>query len=101
MKINTLTNAAKVPFDVEGYLMHTSATLEVIHLCLQPGQAIPPHSNPIDIVACLVEGEATLQTDKIQVKLELYAVVEIEKDVERGFTNNGKSEARLLIMKKF
>jgi len=101
MKINTLTNAAKVPFDVEGYLMHTSASLEVIHLCLQPGQAIPPHSNPIDIVACLVEGEATLQTDKIQVKLELYAVVEIEKDVERGFTNNGKSEARLLIMKKF
>jgi len=100
MKINTLTNAAKVPFDVEGYLMHTSASLEVIHLCLQPGQAIPPHSNPIDIVACLVEGEATLQTDKIQVKLELYAVVEIEKDVERGFTNNGKSEARLLIMKK-
>ena len=100
MKINTLTNAAKVPFDVEGYLMHTSATLELIHLCLQPGQAIPPHSNPIDIVACLVEGEATLQTDKIQVKLELYAVVEIEKDVERGFTNNGKSEARLLIMKK-
>ncbi len=100
MKLNTLTNAAKVPFDVEGYLMHTSASLEVIHLCLQPGQAIPPHSNPIDIVACLVEGEATLHTDKIQVKLELYAVVEIEKDVERGFTNNGKSEARLLIMKK-
>ena len=101
MKIITLTSAPKVPFDIEGYVMYTSAPLEVIHLCLQPGQAIPQHLNPFDVVACLVEGEVTLLIGKKQVKLGLYDVVEIEKVAERGFTNFGTMEARLLILKKF
>jgi quercetin dioxygenase-like cupin family protein len=101
MKIITLTSAPKVPFDLEGYVMYTSAPLEVIHLCLQPGQAIPQHLNPFDVVACLVEGEVTLLMGEKQVKLEMYAVAEIEKDAERGFINYGTTEARLLILKKF
>lgn len=101
MKISTLTSAPKVAFDLEGYIMHTSDSLEVIHLCLQSGQAIPQHTNPFDVVACLVEGKVTLITGEEEVKLELYNVAEIEKDVERGFTNKGAEDARLLILKKF
>ena len=101
MKINTLTSAPKVPFNLDGYIMHTSDSLEVIHLCLQPNQAIPQHTNSFDVIACLIEGEATLLTGENQIRLGLYEVAEIEKDTERGFTNTGISEARLLILKKF
>jgi quercetin dioxygenase-like cupin family protein len=101
MRINTLKTAPKVRFNIEGYVMHTSASLEVIHLCLQPGQAIPLHSNPFDVVACLVEGEATLLMGEKQVKLGLYDMAEIEKDDERGFLNSGILETRILILKKF
>jgi quercetin dioxygenase-like cupin family protein len=101
MKISTLTSAPKVQFNLEGYIMHTSDSLEVIHLCLQPGQAIPQHTNQFDVIACLVEGEVTLLTGDKQVKLNVHNVAEIEKGAERGFTNTGILEARLLILKKF
>jgi quercetin dioxygenase-like cupin family protein len=99
MNITSLTNAPKVPFDLEGYIMHTSYTLEVIHLCLKPGQSIPQHANPFDVVACLVSGEVTIHIGDDQRVLSLYDVVEVEKSINRGFTNNGSAEARLLIMK--
>jgi quercetin dioxygenase-like cupin family protein len=100
MKKISLSEAPKVPHNLEGYIMHSSSTLEVIHLCLQPGQIIAQHPNPFDVVACVVAGEVELNMGKDQTKLSLYDVVEIEKQADRGFTNKGTSEARLLILKK-
>ena len=100
MKIISLSEARKVPFDFEGYIMHSTETLEVIHLCLKPGQIIPQHKNPFDVVACLIEGEVVLETGENQYVLSLFDVAELEKDTERGFTNNGTSDARLIILKK-
>ena len=100
MNTISLSEAPRVPFELEGYIMHSSSSLEVIHLCLQPGQKIEQHSNPFDVVVCVIEGEATLHIDNIQTRLALYDVAEVEKSVERGFTNNFASETRLLILKK-
>lgn len=100
MKLVTLSEAPKVPFNLEGYIMHSSSALEIIHLCLQPGQDIPQHANAFDVVASVIKGEVTLKIAENHIKLNLYDVVEVEKTVERGFINNGTSEARLLIMKK-
>lgn len=97
----SLKNAPKVPFNLEGYIMHTSPSLEVIHLCLKPGQEIAQHANPFDVVVCLITGEVTLHIGKDQIVISDYDVIEVEKNAERGFTNNGTSEARLLILKKF
>lgn len=101
MKNVTLSNAPKVPFDLEGFIMHSSATLEVIHLCIQPGQNIPQHANPFDVVACVIEGEVILNTGEDHTRLRLYDAVEIEKDLARGFSNDNTALARLLILKKF
>ncbi len=100
MKIVSLTDAPKVPSGLDGHIMHSSDKLQVIHLCLQPGQNIPQHPNPFDAVACLIEGEVVLNAGKDQFRLTLYDVVEIAKNTDRGFSNQSASEARLLIMKK-
>jgi len=99
-KIVSITDAPKAPFDLEGYKMHTSSALEVIHLCLKPGQSIPQHTNPFEVVASLIAGEVTLHLGNDEHILSMYDVVEIEKDVNRGFTNYSTTEARLIIMKK-
>jgi quercetin dioxygenase-like cupin family protein len=96
----SLLEASKVPFSLEGYIVHTSPTLEVIHLCLQPGEAIPQHTNPFDVVACLVEGEVSIQVEDNIAKLAKFDVVEVGKNINRGFTNTGTTTARLIIMKK-
>lgn len=100
MKIVSLSNAPKMPVNLEGYKMHSSSSLEVIHLCLQPGQHIPQHANHFDVVACLIKGAVTLNMGENKIKLSLYDMVEVEKDMDRGFANNGTEEARLIIMKK-
>ncbi len=96
----SLAEAPRAPFDLEAYIMHTSSTLEVIHLILQPGQVIPQHSNPVDVIVCLVEGEVTLCIGENKSTLALYEVAEVNKNTDRGFTNNGASIARLIIIKK-
>jgi quercetin dioxygenase-like cupin family protein len=100
MKITSLSNAPKVNVDLEGYIMHTSSSLEVIHLCLKPGQVIAQHPNASDVVACLIEGEVILDLDEKHILLSIYGVAEIEKGLNRGFTNSGANTARLLILKK-
>jgi quercetin dioxygenase-like cupin family protein len=100
MKKVALINAPKVPFNLEGYIMHTSPTLEVIHLCLKPGQEIAQHENPFDVVVCLITGEVTLNKGTEKIILSNFDVIEVEKSAGRGFTNSGTSEARLLILKK-
>lgn len=100
MKRISLSNATKVPLNIEGYKVHSSSALEVIHLCLQPGQDIPQHSNPFDVVACLIQGEVTLHLAENKIHLALYDTVEVEKDIDRGFANCGSEEARLIILKK-
>jgi len=100
MKKISLSEAPKVSHDLEGYIMHTSSKLEVIHLCLKPGQIIAQHPNPYDVVACVVMGDITLNMGENQTQLDLFDVVEVDKNAARGFTNNGSSDARLLIIKK-
>jgi len=101
MRIVTISGASKVPFNLDGYIMHSSSSLEVIHLCLQPGQEILQHTNPFDVVVSLINGDVTLHQDDNKIQLTLYDTVELEKNLSRGFSNHGNKEARLLILKKF
>lgn len=100
MKKISLSEAPRVPFDLEGYIVHSSSGLQVIHLCLQPGQMVGQHSNPFDVVVCVIDGEAALHLGNIKTLLVKYDVAEVEKNVERGFTNSGTTETRLLVLKK-
>jgi quercetin dioxygenase-like cupin family protein len=100
MNIISLSEAPKVPFDLDGYIMHSSSALEIIHLCLKPGQSIPLHANPFDVIVCLIAGEVTLHVGNDNSNLNMYDVTEVNKNLERGFTNSGTVEARLLIVKK-
>ena len=60
MKILSLAEALKVPLELEGYIMHSSPSLEVIHLCLKPGQDIPQHANPFDALVQVMSGNAEI-----------------------------------------
>lgn len=100
MKIVSLSDAPKVPLNIEGYKIHSSASLEVIHLCLQPGQQIPQHANPFDVIVSLIKGEVTLNVDENKIQLAVYDTTEINKGMDRGFINSGTEEARLIIIKK-
>ncbi|HNW55197.1 MAG TPA: hypothetical protein PKN21_13055, partial [Bacteroidales bacterium] len=58
------------------------------------------HSNPFDVVVCLIKGEVMLSVGESDIAMALYDVAEVEAFAERGFTNSSPSEARLIIIKK-
>ena len=37
MKIQNLSNSPKVPFDLDGHILHSEKHIELIHLLLKPG----------------------------------------------------------------
>ena len=59
----SLKESQPVPFDLDGRFLYRAANYEIIHITLQPGESIPVHTNPFDVVFFIVEGIATLTTD--------------------------------------
>jgi quercetin dioxygenase-like cupin family protein len=100
MKKTSLSDVSQVAPTLDASIMHSSSNIEIRHLCIKPGQSIPQHPNEYEVIASLIAGEASLNMGEKQIDLDLFDVVEIEKNVARGFTNNGTTEARFLIIKK-
>jgi quercetin dioxygenase-like cupin family protein len=101
MKITTVSEAPRVPFDLEGYIMHTSHSAEIVHLLLKPGESVALHTNPFEVVACTLNDDVTLLYEQQQLVAGKYSTIEIEAGAMRGFINHNKHVIRLLIIKKF
>lgn len=101
MKINRLDSTPAISPTLDAHIMHTSPTLEVVHLHLEPGQAIAQHVNTFDVVMCLIEGSVTIESGSESHDLVIHDVVEIEGGTQRGVINTSDSDARLLVLKKF
>ncbi|NVO18383.1 MAG: cupin domain-containing protein [Bacteroidetes bacterium] len=96
----TLSTAPKVQSGLDAYKMYVSKDLEVVHLHLAPGEKIDLHINPVDVVFCIIEGEALLETPNEKVSLKKHDVIEIKAGIERGMKNHSRHELRLLVLKK-
>jgi mannose-6-phosphate isomerase-like protein (cupin superfamily) len=100
MKITNLSEAANVPFALDGKIMSKSDELEIIHLCLKPGQKLEKHKNPFDTVFYILEGHAIIETQEGLVSAEPDMVIELSQSVERSVENKGQTDFRMLVIKK-
>jgi quercetin dioxygenase-like cupin family protein len=100
MKINTLSSIQALSPQHDARVMHTSPTLEVVHLHLLPGETVAQHVNNIDIVMCLVQGSVTIVSGNDRHILDKFDVIEIPSGVERGLANSEEEDARILVLKK-
>ncbi|HOW31466.1 MAG TPA: hypothetical protein PLP88_07860 [Bacteroidales bacterium] len=101
MKINRLDSTPAISPTLDAHIMHTSPTLEVVHLHLKPGQAVAQHINNFDVVMCLIEGNVTIESGDESHDLLTHDVVEIAGGTQRGIINTSNGDARLLVLKKF
>jgi len=100
MKVTTLLHAPKVPSGLDAHKMYTSSTLDIINLHLAPGEKVPLHVNPLDVVFCVIQGSVSMEVNGKIMQLNTFDVVEVLAGVERGLTNNSKEDFRVLILKK-
>ncbi len=60
IKKTTPQQAAKVNFDIDGRIMHSSEKTKAILLTLQPGEKIPSHTNPFDVLFIGIQGQVSI-----------------------------------------
>ncbi|MFP4557017.1 MAG: cupin domain-containing protein [Bacteroidales bacterium] len=101
MKINTLTTAEKVPFNLDGRKMFTSEKVEIIHLTLNQGEVLNKHTNPFDVVFYILEGTGIVETDEHSTTVEPDMSIDIKGNIYRGVRNTGDGSLRLLVVKIF
>ena len=101
MKIATLHNAEKVPFNLDGRKMYSGEKTELIHLILNVGNEIAVHSNPFDVIFYILEGEGTIFSDGESLLVQANSCIFIEKDKPRGIVNSGRGVLRVLVVKNF
>lgn len=100
MYINSLKDSVQLAVNVQAHKVIYENDLEIIHLCLKPGEKIELHTNNFDVIACLIKGEVLLHIEGTTFTMDLYSTAFIKKNTLRGLTNQSESEARLLMIKQ-
>jgi mannose-6-phosphate isomerase-like protein (cupin superfamily) len=94
-----LQDAPKVPFNLDGKIMHTSNKLELVHLTLKPGEKIGKHPQPFDVVFYILSGIAILETDTEEIEVKENTSIFVPAGIQRGWNNTGPADFKLLVIK--
>lgn len=97
----TLNAAPKVPIPVpfDARIMHSDGPVEVIHILLQPGEGVPPHDNPFDVLFYVLEGSGELTIEGQVRQMAADSLIAIPTGTQRGWHNPGSDPVRLLVIK--
>jgi quercetin dioxygenase-like cupin family protein len=83
----------------EGRKMFASDSLGIVHLTLKPGETVSRHINPFDVVFFVLSGEGILTADGQDFSAGANTCLEVPPGIERGWTNNGRSDLKILVIK--
>ena len=99
MKIHNLKNSPKVPFDLEGFILHSENQIEIVHLLLKPGEKLSEHKNPFDVIFFVAEGLGILSIEGEEFELKPNDVTKVTSYKNRGWKNISNQDLRLLVIK--
>ncbi len=101
MKIQNLSNSPKVPFDLDGYILHSENQVELVHLLLKPGENLAEHKNPFDVIFFVIQGSGVLTVENDSRELNANDTTKITSDKNRSWKNTGDQDLRILVIKLF
>lgn len=99
MNITHLQSAPKVQVPFDARIMHSDGPLEVIHILLQPGEGVPPHDNPFDVIFYVLEGQGELTIGDQNKQVAADSLIAIPSGTLRGWKNVSTAPTRLLVVK--
>ena len=99
IKKATPATAPKVTASVEGRIMYSEPRTEVILLNIQPGEEIPLHKNPLDVLFAGIEGKAKLLTPATTETIEAGETIFVTAEEERAWSNTESTPAKVLVIK--
>ena len=99
MNTTSVTTAPIMAPRFDGRLLFESNNLDIVHLTLKTGDAIAPHSNPVDVVFFVVEGEGILTVEEETFNYKKGDCIPMKTGINRGWSNPNQADLKLLVIK--
>ena len=91
--------APKVQAAIDGRIMFSNEKAESILLTLQPGESIPEHKNPFDVLFIGLKGTATLAGGEQSYSLLPFETLYVTSEEMRSMQNHSQTEVRVMVVK--
>ena len=94
-----LADAPKVPFNHDGRILYLSDKYQLVHLTMQPGEEMEVHTQPMDVIFFVAEGEGSLIIGDEVVRAAANMTIYVKAGSPRGWKNTGGQTLRILVNK--
>lgn len=101
MKTSSINTAElkQNPHGVEVKQMYSQPDAQVMHITLQPGEALKPHKTPVDVFFYVLEGRPTIYIGDENFVAEKDTLIESPKEITHYISNEDTQLARILVVK--
>ncbi|MDM7993152.1 MAG: cupin domain-containing protein [Candidatus Fermentibacter sp.] len=89
----------ETPHGIEARRIHENDHVQVMYLKLAPGEALKPHTTPVDVFFYVLEGRGEVSIGAETVEVEAETIVDSPKGIGHCWRNTGNVTLRLLVVK--
>ena len=97
----TPETAPRVQANLDGRIMYSGKKAESILLTLKPGETIPSHTNPFDVLFIGIEGKADIISQEKQISLNPCETLFISSEEPREMQNLSDLTLKVMVVKLF
>ncbi|GET29381.1 cupin domain-containing protein [Prolixibacter sp. SD074] len=87
------------PHGVEVHKMYDDPTAQIMHMTLQPGEGLKPHTTPVDVTFYVLEGRPTVLIGEETKHFEEDTLIESPAHIVHSLLNESEQVARVLVIK--
>jgi len=84
---------------VEAKKIPTGFSAQCVNIVLQPGGNLPVHTTPVDVIFYVLKGTGTVEIGEEKKEVSEGMFIESPRNILHGWSNFGKEELSVLVIK--
>ncbi|MDL2296529.1 cupin domain-containing protein [Bacteroidales bacterium OttesenSCG-928-B11] len=85
--------------NVDARRIYDTDSAQAVHMTLQAGQSLKPHTTPVDVFFYILEGTPDVSIGEKTITVGKDTIVESPKGTMHCLANNSEQQARILVVK--
>jgi len=101
MKITEVKSVSSKPnpHNVDARAISDTESAQVVHITLQPGEALKKHITPVDVVFYVLEGQGTVEIGEEKASVAADTLIESPARIPHRWINESDALLRVLVVK--
>ncbi len=89
----------KLPQEFEAWQYVSTEKITLLEIKLNPGEEIPSHQNPVDVIFYIVSGYGNITIDGETIQAKTGDCIPVTKNLDRGWLNPSEEPLCFLVIK--